>query len=136
MNEPAAYRAADGSTWGVYQQTYSPVEIVGIKPSRQDPDTGQWHLDADSPLTELPLADFQAGYTPIPAEPLRDPRITRLAELVNILIREHERVAGVSVASADEIRDGLAYVAAFPEEVRKAVRHGIHVGAQRGRRQR
>ncbi|QOR55791.1 MAG: hypothetical protein YHS30scaffold324_23 [Catenulispora phage 69_17] len=132
----AAYRAPDGSTWGIYQVTYSPIEVAKIKPSHQNADTGQWRLDDDGPLVELPLSELQADYTPIPAESLRDPRIMRLAELVNTLISEHEAAAGGPLATADEIRDGLAYVATLPEEIRKAVRHGIHVGAQRGRRQR
>ncbi|MGK5529374.1 hypothetical protein [Streptomyces sp. URMC 129] len=129
----AALRAPDGTTW--YPYTTGPTAV--LRAVVQDPDTGEW----DEPRTvrertvpEEELADYEV----IPREPLRDPRITRLAGLVGRLLADYEEATGRPAAAADEVREALAAVAAIPDEaVRRrvgAARQAAHTAYSRRRR--
>lgn len=90
--------------------------IVSLRPAEQNPDTGRWRMGdegSEFTLTEAALAE---RYTAVPAEPLRDPRITRLAGLVEQLLAEHEQAAGRPASGAEEIHAALAEVKSIPEE--------------------
>lgn len=92
------------------------TRIVSLRPATQNPDTGRWRMGTEASEFTITEAALAEEYTEVPAEPLRDPRITRLAGLVEQLLAEHEQATGRPVAVEAEIRAVLGEVALIPEE--------------------
>lgn len=143
MGRPEVWRNPDGDHFRIWTGGKDSARYT-LQPVIQDPDTRAWHdQKSDEEGEQLVEVDgdlFRDTFTPVPYEPLRDPRTTRLGELVGELLADYERVAGEPSAVAEEIRVTLAEVAAIPEEtkrrrqseVRQAHRSGFHRGRQVG----
>ncbi|UKD50933.1 hypothetical protein L3Q65_01155 (plasmid) [Amycolatopsis sp. FU40] len=142
LDAAVAVRAPDGSTWKVWNSGHvgwSPTELAAVV---QDPDTRQWHADPARENRVLPRLEFEATYTAIGREPRRDPRITRLANLVAELLDEFEAATGSPAACAGQLEQAVADVEAIPEETaRRATAHaaqqrrtGFHLGQAARRR--
>lgn len=134
-----AVQAPDGSTWQCCTSGSiggSPTVLVAMT---QNPDTRQWHTDPTRKNRLVPQEEFEATYTVIEREPLRDARITRLAQLVGKLLTEFEARIGRPAACAEQITQAVADVEAIPEEAAQrsharavqARRTGFHHGSQR-----
>ncbi|GAA1281686.1 hypothetical protein [Saccharothrix xinjiangensis] len=135
FSSAAALRAPDGTTWQVYNSgsvDWAPTDLVAVA---QDPDTGQWHVTPGRESRTLPHDEVETTYTPIPHEPLRDPRITRLANLVRELLAEYETATGGPASCADRLARAVADVEAIPEEASRRA-HGRAVQARRAGRRR
>lgn len=130
---PAAWQAPDGTHW--HAHVY--VGRAWLSPYRQDPETRQWHY-ADGASREITEAEFTGTFTPIPAEPMPEPRITRLTELVLALLDDYRQATGQPAATADAVRAALAEVAWIPLEMRKralaTAQMARSAGFQNGRR--
>lgn len=129
------FHAPDGTHWRAYGRD-SPSADVELYPVEQNADTGQWHRTT-GPHRHLAPGDFLATYTAVPDEPLRDPRITRLTDLVTRLLADYEHTTGTPHDSADTVRAVLTDVAGIPEEARRrrhaAAQAAQHAGFHRGR---
>jgi hypothetical protein len=101
------HRAPDGTTWS-HTGGLTSAETCQIAPATQNPDTGRWDYDLKQER-DLPTAVL-ATWTPVEPEPLRDPRITHLAALLEPVL------ADLPDGQADEIRAALDAVRAIPEE--------------------
>lgn len=86
---------------------------VGLTPAKYDTDTGEWHRTCPLPVTHIDWATLLTTGTPIPPEPLRDPRITRLAHLLEPVLAE------LPADQADPIRKALDDVKRLPDEARR-----------------
>lgn len=124
------WKAPDGTHWRAYGPANYTDTGTDLYEVAQNPDTRQWHRVSGGLSRGLPTTDFEATYTPVPAEPLRDPRITRLTELVTELLADYSRAAGHTHHATDAIRAALADVADIPQEARQQ-RHRATAQAQR-----
>lgn len=101
----------------------------------QDPDTGAWHEDGER--IDVAAEVFRSTFVEVPWEPRRDPRITRLAELVSALLAEFENVTGRPATAAEELAAAMAAVEAIPEEEKRrrhaAARMATQMGFDRGK---
>lgn len=91
-------------------------QLVTLRPATQDENTGRWLTGDERSQFTTTEAILAAKYEAVPAEPLRDPRITRLTGLVEQLLAEHQQTTGQPAAAETEIRAVLAEVAKIPEE--------------------
>ncbi|MEU4802835.1 hypothetical protein [Actinosynnema sp. NPDC023587] len=127
--------APDGTAWRLYNS--HPVELT---PMVYDQGTGQYRSDRDAPHREISRDEFEAQYRVAPTEPLRDPRITHLGELVERLLDDYQAATGRPSSLAEEIGPALDAVRGIPEEAARrrfsaAEQAGRH-GFERGRRRR
>lgn len=116
----------DNTYWAEWGHDYV-TRVVTLMPAVQDAGTGRWAHQLDYQhqrgVTEAELAE---RYTAVPREPERDPRITRLAVLVEQLLAEHAAATGCPAEVEEELRAALAVVQGLPEEwSRKRLAAGV-----------
>jgi len=130
------WRAPNGTCWRLHTASDN-LPIWTLIRLEYNQDTGQWTAAEPQELRDVPQAEL-TGYTEVPEEPLRDPRITRLAGLVTGLLADYEAAAGTPASKADDIVAVLATVATIPDEAANkaygAYERGLHNGINRSRR--
>ncbi|MGW6460897.1 hypothetical protein ACWF94_34055 [Streptomyces sp. NPDC055078] len=140
MSNPAAWRAPDGTHWREFGPVAEEPDTVVLYRREQDPDTRAWRSLTLKSVDRRTVTEAEfSTYTPVAPEPLKDPRITHLATLVDALLTDYEDATGDPAPGTEEIREALAAVAAIPEEARTrsagsrsaAYRSGYHQGRRR-----
>jgi hypothetical protein len=134
--EGKMWRAPNGTCWRLYTASDN-LPIWTLIRLEYNQDTGQWTAAEPQDLRDVPQAELKA-YTEVPEEPLRDPRITRLASLVTGLLADYQAAAGTPAPNAADIVAALAMVAAIPGEAANkaygAYERGLRNGINRSRR--
>jgi len=106
----------DNTYWAEWGHDHE-ARIVTLMPAIQNVDTRLWTHDLDyhrqRAVTEVELVEL---YVRVPREPERDPRITRLAVLVEQLLAEHAAATGRPAEMEEELRAALTVVKGLPEE--------------------
>ncbi|MFD7868491.1 hypothetical protein [Streptomyces sp. NPDC059783] len=130
------WRSPDGEHVRLSWSEEAGPSRVTLLPAVYDQDTGQWSTDETAAPAVVEATVFEETYVKVPPEPLRDPRITRLAGLVHGLLADYERSTGRAPADADAVRAALDDVAQIPEEARTRRHAATYWAAGRGRRRR
>ncbi|WP_329560292.1 hypothetical protein [Kitasatospora sp. NBC_01266] len=126
------WRGPDGQHWSGEEgdADFDPaarVWVYRLVPAVRDPATGRWATDpAGEPVDVMGFPE-QAGYTEVCADPLGEPRIARLHELLADLLTDYQLDAGRPHPRTTELHTALEDVAALPDQLR---RHGYAAAAQ------
>ncbi|MFE9292087.1 hypothetical protein [Streptomyces olivaceus] len=129
VDENAIWRAPDGTHYEIL--TGNTDGLYHLRRVRQDPDTRQWSIDAIK-VIEVQNDVLLREYTAMQREPLPEPRITRLAALVQGLLASYEEATGHPPAMAEEIRSALADVGTIPAEVQRRQSESVRAAYARG----
>lgn len=134
--EGKMWRAPDGTCWRLHTASDN-LPIWTLIRLGYNQDTGQWTAAEPQELRDVPQAELKA-YTEVLEEPLRDPRITHLTNLVTGLLADYEATVGAPASHAGDIQAALTAVAAIPDESADkaygAYERGLHIGINRSRR--
>ncbi|MEU1133362.1 hypothetical protein ABZ383_26495 [Streptomyces sp. NPDC005900] len=119
VDEDAIWRAPDGTHYEIL--TVNTDGLYYLRRVRQDPDTRQWSIDDNDGIEVIDVQTdvLLREYTAMQREPLPEPRITRLAALIQDLLASYEEVTGHPPAMAEEIRSALGDVERIPAEAQR-----------------
>ncbi|MFF9559283.1 hypothetical protein ACF1DY_26130 [Streptomyces albus] len=129
VDKTAIWRAPDGTHYEIF--VVNADGLCDLRRVCQNPDTRQWEIDGIQ-LIEVESDVLLREYTAIQREPLPEPRIIRLAALIQDLVASYEEATGHPPAMAEEIRSALADVEAIPAEAKRRQSESVRAAYSRG----